>query len=65
MVSGSSCRTKWEVTGTPARATAVRTIASLEIPSASMWEMTETVSARRIVSAAPRTSSEKPILMYE
>ena len=49
----------------PARATAVRTIASLEIPSASMWEMTETASARRIVWAAPRTSSEKPMLMYE
>jgi len=53
------------VTGTPARAIAVRTIASLVIPSASMWEITETVSAFRIVSAAPRTSSEKPILMYE
>ena len=64
MVSGSSCRTKTERTQIPWREMACERIASLEMPSASMWEMMVISCAAVICSAAAFTSSLKPITYY-
>ncbi|OPX76342.1 MAG: hypothetical protein A4E39_00030 [Methanoregulaceae archaeon PtaB.Bin152] len=61
MVMGSSCLTYTDLGRIPARERASERMASLAMPSASIWETMVTSSCERTSRAADRASSQRLI----